>query len=309
MNKIKFYLLKFYILMNQIGMNPMLMNQIGMNPMLMNQMGGNPMLINQMGMNPMQINPIGLNNQPNQINQMNMDNISLIIKNIVQPYENKIKELEEIIRQKEFEITVLKQKLNIQNSSINNINFMNINPMMPNPNINTTISQMPLKQIENKDNEFNLKIVSGNDEFMIKCLKSDKISIIREKCYIKEEILIYNYIILTEHKIFKDYEEYGITKFPVIIAKSVNSRNVIFQDISGFKFNMTLWDDCPLNIALIYYMIRIMNPLKLVENLNDTIDIIFTYNADKLSIKNKTPIKNIFINNPNPIITVDMKYF
>ena len=177
--------------------------------------------------------------------------------------------------------------------------------MMPNPNINTTISQMPLQQIENKDNEFNLKIVSGNDEFMIKCLKSDKISIIREKCHIREENLIYNYIILAEYLIFKDYEEYGITKFPVIIAKSVNATNLTFQDTSGLKFGMALWDDCPLNIALINYMIRIMNPLELFKNLNDKIDIIFTFNGNKLSIKNKTPIKNIFIYNGAPIITVN----
>ena len=62
------------------------MNNNGMNQMdMMNPMG------NGMGFNPMNIN----------------DQIAQNIKNIIQPYENKIKELEEIIRQKDFEITVL----------------------------------------------------------------------------------------------------------------------------------------------------------------------------------------------------------
>ena len=64
-----------------------------------------------------------------------MNNTTLNIKNIVQPYENKIKELEEIIRQKNFEITVLKQKLN-KNNNLMNMNINPINPMIYNQNMN-----------------------------------------------------------------------------------------------------------------------------------------------------------------------------
>ena len=71
------------------------MNNFGMNPMNMN-----PLLMNN-------ANNIGMNIQPNL-----MDNTALNIKSIIQPYENKIRELEEIIKQKDFEIIVLKQKLN-----------------------------------------------------------------------------------------------------------------------------------------------------------------------------------------------------
>ena len=73
----------------------------------MNQFGFNPMVMNQMMMNN-----FGINNEPNILNGMNMDSTAQNLKNIIQPYENKIKELEEIIRQKDFEIAVLKQKLN-----------------------------------------------------------------------------------------------------------------------------------------------------------------------------------------------------
>jgi len=65
------------------------------------------------GMNNMGgMNPMGINNPQNLMNQMTMDNTALNVKNIIQPYENRIKELEEIIRQKDFKIAVLKQKLN-----------------------------------------------------------------------------------------------------------------------------------------------------------------------------------------------------
>ena len=74
-----------------MGMNNQMM---GMN----NQMMGmnNPM----MGMNNQMV---GMNNQMN-------DDISSRIKIIIEPYEKKIKDLEDQLRQKDFEIVVLKEK-------------------------------------------------------------------------------------------------------------------------------------------------------------------------------------------------------
>ena len=68
--------------------------------MMMNNMMNN---MNQNGMNNFGMNPI--------MSGFTMDQTALNIKSIVEPYENKIRELEEIIKQKDFEITVLKQKL------------------------------------------------------------------------------------------------------------------------------------------------------------------------------------------------------
>ena len=93
------------------------MNNFGMNPMGMNPMFMNPMLMNNFGM-------MGMNNQQNL-----MDENAIRIKNIIQPYENKIKELEEIIRQKDFEIALLKDKLNNNGINIQSQNIININPM------------------------------------------------------------------------------------------------------------------------------------------------------------------------------------
>jgi len=68
-------------------------------------------------MNFINANPNGMNNENFQLNLMNNYNYMMIDENtmrvriIVEPYEKKIKELEEIIRQKDFEISVLKDKL------------------------------------------------------------------------------------------------------------------------------------------------------------------------------------------------------
>ena len=114
--------------MDQNRMNQMGMNNFGINPMLMNPLG-----INQIGM---------INNQQYFMNGINMDETAQNIKNIIQPYENKIRELEEIIRQKDFEIILLKQKLNNNIPNMQNINFMNMNPMMMNMNMSPLMINM-----------------------------------------------------------------------------------------------------------------------------------------------------------------------
>ena len=121
--------------MNFIGMNNM--NNIGANNIGINNFG----MINNMGMNNNGINNMGIN-QMNMHNQSNfMDENALRIKNLIQPYENKIKELEEIIRQKDFEIAILKDKINNNNINIQNPNLMNMNPM-------NMMMQVPNKEIE-----------------------------------------------------------------------------------------------------------------------------------------------------------------
>ena len=72
------------------------------------------------------------------------------IKSIVEPYENRIKELEELIRKKDFEIAVLKQKI-----------F----------NINENKSQ----NINNEQDRINIKFVDENNrEVILKCKSIEK---------------------------------------------------------------------------------------------------------------------------------------
>ena len=100
--------------MNNFGLNNIAMNNIGMNNI---NFGMNNIGLNNFGMNDNELNNIRDNNM--DMNQTNinaqhnlMDENALRVKNIIQLYENKIRELEEIIRQKDFEIAVLKDKLN-----------------------------------------------------------------------------------------------------------------------------------------------------------------------------------------------------
>ena len=95
--------------MNNIGINNIDMNNIGMLNAGLNNFGMNNNGLNNIGINNAGLNQMNMNNQPNLI----MDENASRIKNLIQPYENKIRELEEIIRQKDFEIAVLKDKLNI----------------------------------------------------------------------------------------------------------------------------------------------------------------------------------------------------
>ena len=111
-----------------------------MNNMMINNMYNNNNII---GMNNMGMNQMDINNQPNLMNGMSMDTTAQNIKNIIQPYENKIKQLEEIIRQKDFEITVLKQKLNNNKpNTMNNNNPLDFMDMM-NMNIPLNMMMMP----------------------------------------------------------------------------------------------------------------------------------------------------------------------
>ena len=297
-----------------------MMNNFGMNPMLMN-----PMIMNNFGM-------MGMNNQQNL-----MDENAIRIKNIIQPYENKIKELEEIIRQKDFEIALLKDKLNNNGINIQSQNFININP------INQMNMMMPISNVENskrgkeiivylmnnvnnitkqyscfendmtyilfdkmyqnypwnllghyiEGKKIKLLIKTDGEIFEIFCFERDKISKIREKCNIYGKDLVYNYRILFENSTFS---EYGIMSYSIIQAESVKGQNVIFKDASGRIINLALNKKCPLNIALMHYLIISGDPFQLVSLLNNTKRINFSYNANLLNFKDETPIENIFKN-------------
>ena len=106
-----------------------------------------------MNMNPMMgnMNPMGMNNQ--LMTNFAMDDTAMKLKAIIEPYEKKITELEQIIKKKDFEILVLNQKLSqYKNNPINinnNINMMN--PMMMNNDINMNNPMMMNNNMNWKD--------------------------------------------------------------------------------------------------------------------------------------------------------------
>ena len=274
-------------------MNQMNMNQMGMNQMNMNQMGMNQMNMNQIGMNQ-----IGINN-PNQMNSFQMDNTTLNIKNIVQPYEKKIKELEEIIRQKDFEITVLRQKLNMNNP---NNNFINIipNQLMEMPIMN---QMMMGNNIQNQEKPMKIKIKSENNEFDIDCFRSDKVSSIHEKYNIKGS-LTYYFNVLDEKWSFG---ENRINFYGSTIHVKQSCINLIFRTVQGNAHWLSFSDDCPLGIALINYIIKCDDPFCLFGIINKkhySKKIVFLFNAITLKVEDDTPIGTVFKGCANPKIVV-----
>ena len=261
------------------------MNQIGMN-----QMGINLMYMNQFGMNQM-----GMNIQFNPMNVVGMNNTTLNIKAIVQPYENKIKELEEIIRQKDYEITVLKQKLNNTNQRNNSTN-LNVDQMMIGNN-----NQL----LKNEDKEIELTIKSEVNELNIRCFESDIISSIYKKYNIKSGVLIFNYRDLIDDWSLAQNE----IKYDSIIYLKTNICSLKFQNNKGNIYNLNFSDDCPIGIAIMNYIIRFEDPIYLLSLLNGknySKQISFIFNCLNLSVKDDTPIGVLFKNCPCPKIIVNL---
>ena len=266
--------------MNQNGMNNM-----GMNPMEINQMGMNNIGMNFMGMNPMGPVQMGMKYQPNLMNEMFMDETSKNIKNIVLPYENKIRELEEIIRQKDFEITVLKQKLN---NNISNFNLMNMNN---------------LNRQNDKGNEisFRINLENENSPKFVKCFEGDKASIIRENLNINKGILTYNYMYINENLSIKENELFdgAIIK----VSNQLYSMKFSYSSKKQIKI-LCLDEDCPVGIAILIYCFERKAIYKL---LNDK--LVFLYNGLKLSIQDKTSLKEKFPFTLAPVIAVENTHY
>ena len=248
------------------NMNNFGMNSIGINPLLMNNM-----------------NNLGMNNQPNF-----MDNTALNIKNIIQPYESKIRELEEIIKQKDFEIIVLKQKLN--NNMLNN-NFINMNMLNPMMNMNmmNDIMNQPDIGFNNKEKEIFINIESG---IKIKCYKNDKMSELRNRL-----ILTYNYKPLQG-----TLEENGIINGSQLgITDKVY--NVAFKTNSGNAKLLIFGGNCPIKDAIKFYCDSIKGQNIYQFAINKEISFIF--NSYQINIGDKKPIKDLFIDTMNPTIMVN----
>ena len=272
-----------------------------MNNMMINNMYNNNNII---GMNNMGMNQMGINNQPNLMNGMSMDTTAQNIKNIIQPYENKIKQLEEIIRQKDFEITVLKQKLNNNKPNTMNINnpldFMNMNNQMNIMNMNIPLNIMMMPNIiQNNEKTIFLELKCDNNTYNINCYQKDKVSILREKINFDKgkRGFTFNYKVLDEDLSFK---ENGIYDYAKIEIKPVLN---LFFDFHGKIYSIVLSKDCPLSIAISYFLLRMSNPFILQKIINNIKALTFLFNASNLNVKDQSPIDKIF-EHINPVITV-----
>ena len=262
------------------------------------------------------MNPIGMNIQPNLINEIPMDETAQNIKSIIQPYENKIRELEEIIKQKDFEITVLKQKLKNVNK---NDNFMNINQMnLMNMNMNQNpmnlmnINPNPMNIMVNNDNnnnpsndkgkEINIKVEKEGEIIDIKCFEGDLASILKTK-KIGRGAFTYKYKSLKNNLSLKDN---GISNNTIIHFKK-SMMNVVFKDNKGLTLSVVLTYDCPLGIALIYYIMEFKDLSYIMSMINNEDKIVFLFEGKSLKINDKTDISKVFKNAPWPTVNVIIK--
>ena len=280
---------------------------MNMNNMMMNNM--NPMGMNNLGMNPM-----GMNIQPNLMNEIPMDETAQNIKSIIQPYENKIRELEEIIKQKDFEITVLKQKLKNVNKSdnfmnMNQMNMMNMN-MNQNPmnlmNINPNPQNLMVNnnnyQLIDKGKEINFKVEKEGEIIEIICFEGDLASILKKK-NIGRGAFTYKYKPLQNHLSLKDN---GISDNTIIHFKK-SMMNVVFKDNKGLTLSVVLTYDCPLGIALIYYIMEFKDLSYIMSMINNEDKIVFLFEGKSLKINDKTDISKVFKNAPWPTVNVIIK--
>ena len=256
------------------------------------------------------INPMG----------MNYDATAMNVKNIIQPYENKIKELEEIIRQKDFEIAVLKQKLNNSNNNMMNPMMMNMNLTMMNPvymnNMNqiynNNINQMNfnnkmmnpvymnnMNQIYNNNiNQMNFNnkrevtiwvALENNPAIKIQCFEDDKVSILRQKCNKIQGALSCDYELIDVNLTIKDViEKYG----DIFENKQTYFMNVIFKTTRGSRELLVLDENCPIGIAIIHYFFK-CNLLRGISHTKQGKIRLFLHSTI-LRIEDNTPIKEIF---------------
>ena len=201
---------------SMIGNNMMMGHNLMMNEMnnndnnnIINQMNNdinNNEMRGSMIMNPMQImNPFQMMNQLNQLNNNNnnemmginnnmgmninmmdqttnimMDDNALRIKNIIKPYEEKIKELEETIRKNYLKIAILNDKLN-QNNNNNQMLMMN----------NNMIDNSDMEKIELVFE--NMFIMHSNPK--IKCLNDELMESVINR-YLSQKIFVIKIILI-----------------------------------------------------------------------------------------------------------------
>ena len=190
-----------------------------------------------------------------------------------------------LIRQKDFEIAVLQQKLTIQNSNPmnmnNSINMMN----MIMPNFNQIISD--------KGEEINLTLKFENNKLNIVCFQDDKSSILREKVNLDgiNGDFVCDFKSIDPKLTFK---ENGIRNNSTIEIKPLLALVFRYNSIISSSISIILSNDCPLSLAISYYLIKLNNPFFLEKMIKNRISIDFLYNASRLNIIEQTPIDKIF---------------
>ena len=258
---------------------------------------------NQMpfGFNNPNFQPNFMNNNNNINNSMMMDQTAIRVKNIIEPYQKKIKELEEIIRQKDFQISVLKEKL----SNINSNQNQGIN--VPNFNINNNMN-MNNQIVNNIEKEINVKFIDdNNEETILKSNKYEKTTNLFGK-YLMDK---YDEINLRYYKFKFDgdselipgctLEQNGISDNSIIRVTKKNLIGLIF-DYDGRIVLVYLEENSSVCLAIIYFLIEIDREDLISYLINNGLPLLFIFNASRINIKSNESVKSFFGQNNARII-------
>ena len=289
--------------------------------------------MNMMNMN----NSMGMNNQMNQNNAMGMNNqmtdeFSLRIKVILEPYEKKIKALEEQIRQKDFEIIVLKEKLYQAEKNSNNMNMpmgmgmgnpigMQMGMGMGNPiEMQMGMGMAPsLINVKNNDSDI-ITIIFKADNFTLeqRCFIDDEFGSVQKKVLQKlnitgdigfkfngkrtnpkltvSELEIENNSTVIIEK--KNFSEISLKEKEEV---SLNKMNIIFRTTHELKTSLALDKNISIGLAIKKFLMRIGKE----ELINDSDNkLFFIYNARRYKASDNIKLKDLFqnVNNPNIVI-------
>ena len=261
----------------------------------------------------------GMQNMQNQFTNYN----DMQIKILIDPYLEKIKKLEEEIREKDLQITQLKFKL-MQNNNMNQMNTVNI----PMNQMNKGFCQMSNQMNINNRKFLSIKTkIENGKEIVIQSISDDKFDKVIDKfcsktLYEKEN---YEFYVVTKHKAKRDLtvEENGIqgeTGYIFVSKKDTNDNNnynkanigeknipisgevinLIFCATSGLKVDMPIGLNNTLQDTLIKYCQKIGVPPSLIGE-----KLVFLLNAEKLDSLSKETIGQIGLKNGTRITVLD----
>ena len=262
-----------------------------------------------------------------------MDETACRIKRIIDPYLNQINELQNIIQQKNFIISVLTEKLESYNR--NQINSMNNNMNMSN-NINMNFPQnlnnYNLKNINNNKEDNNINNNHWNIIFDYKKMEYNEMCNPEEK--VKNVIKIWcnkygirrkNHKFIFNGKNLNDSLKIcqsGLSKFSIIHVNEMsnniqnnedsedeedgyieNKTTIIFKTTQGVTTHVSINSEESIRNLLVKYLIK-MGKEDLIFP-DNSFGLCYLFNATKLEINDNTKIKEFFKGIQNPKVVVN----
>jgi len=280
------------------------------------------------------MNYMNQNEMNNQLmTNFEMDETAFRIKRIIDPYLNQINELQNIIQQKNFIISVLTEKLESYNR--NQINSMNNNMNMSN-NINMNFPQnlnnYNLKNINNNKEDNNINNNHWNIIFDYKKMEYNEMCNPEEK--VKNVIKIWcnkygirrkNHKFIFNGKNLNDRLKIcqsALKNFSIIHVNEMsnniqnnedsedeedgyieNKTTIIFKTTQGLVSHVSINSEESIRNLLVKYLIK-MGKEDLIFP-DNSFGLCYLFNATKLEINDNTKIKDFFKGIQNPSIIVN----